>query len=82
MTGGGAEIIFGGHEKLIYVNSRGGRGHAKFIPVRIELGEDQKKILVIVPKFLRILHEFLSEDQKKKGLRPKSFMKSGVSHIR
>ena len=26
-----------------------------------------------------IFHEFLREDQKKKGLRPPSFMKSGVS---
>ena len=30
-------------------------------------------------KIFAIFHEFLSEDQKKKGLRPKSFMKSGMS---
>ena len=30
VTGGGAEINFGGHEKFIYVNSRGARGHNLF----------------------------------------------------
>ena len=30
-------------------------------------------------KILAIFYEFLGEDQKKKGLRPKSFIKSGVS---
>ena len=34
--GGGAEINFGGHEKFIYVNSRGARGRKKFIPVWIK----------------------------------------------
>ena len=29
-------------------------------------------------KILAIFHEFLSEDQKKKDLRPKTFMKSDV----
>ena len=30
-------------------------------------------------KILAIFHEFLSVEQKKRGLRPKRFMKSGVS---
>ena len=32
----GADINLGGHEKFIYVNSRGARGHMKFIPVWIK----------------------------------------------
>ena len=32
----GAEINLGGHEKFIYVNSRGARGNKKFISVRIK----------------------------------------------
>ena len=32
----GAEINFGGHEKFIYVNSRGALGNDKFIPVWIK----------------------------------------------
>ena len=32
VTGGGAEINLGGHEKFICVNSRWTQGHEKFIP--------------------------------------------------
>ena len=32
----GAEINLGGHEKFIYANSTGTRGHEKFIPVWIK----------------------------------------------
>ena len=50
-----------------------------------EQGEDKKKGLQFKNsgyrlKILAIFHQFLSEDQKKKkSLRPKSIMKSGVS---
>ena len=69
--GGGAEIKFGGggHEKFIYVNSRGHGGTKSLFEYGSnEKGEDQKKrssvqkfpqILVVVSKFLRN-HEFLS----------------------
>ena len=33
---GGAEINFWEHKKFIYVNSKGARGHEKFIPVWIK----------------------------------------------
>ena len=57
VTGGGAEINFVGHENFIYVNSRGARGHEKFILVWIKQKRSSvqkfSQILVIVSKFLR-----------------------------
>ena len=55
-----------------------------------ERGEDQKTKKKVFSskiftnsghrlKILAIYHEFLSVEQKKKSLHPKSFMKSGVS---
>ena len=75
----------------MYVNSRGGRRHKKFIPVWIKRTRwrPKKKGLQFKNfpnsgyrfKILANFHEFLSEDQKKKkkDLRPKTLMKSGVS---
>ena len=55
--GGGRNKFWGGHEKLIYVNSRGARGHEKFIPVWIKRTRSSVQnflqILVIVSKFFR-----------------------------
>ena len=76
-----------GHENFIYVNSRGAREVYSIVDQTKKVRTKKKKkkrstvqkfpqILVVVSKFLR----FLSEEQiKKKGLRPKSLMKSGVS---
>ena len=53
-----------------------------------EQGEDQKEKVFSSKistnsgyrlKILAIFHEFLSEDKKKRGLRPKGFIRSGVS---
>ena len=72
----GAEIDFGGgHEKFLYVNSRGARRHEKFIPVWIKRTRLRSKKNVFSSKIftnsgyrlkiLAIFREFLSEDQKK-----------------
>ena len=89
MTGGGGKNKFGGHGKFIYVNSRGARGHVNLFQCGSnERDEYQKKKIFSSKistnsghrlKILAIFHEFLSVEQKKRGLRPKSSMKSGVS---
>ena len=67
---GGAEINFGGHENFIYVNSRGARGHEKFMLVWIKKKRSsvQKfpQILVIVSKFLRFFTNSLGKNKEKK----------------
>ena len=78
----------GGQERFIHVNSRGDGGTRNLFQCRAnEQGEDQKKKGLQFKnltnsgyrhKILAIFHEFFGEDQKK-GLRPKSFMKSAVS---
>ena len=40
---GGAEINIGGHKKFICVNSRGARGHEKFIPARDQMNKVKTK---------------------------------------
>ena len=89
VIGGGGRNKFGGGTGSLFTLIREGHGDTRnlFQCGSNEQSEDQKKrssvqqfpqILVIVSKFA-IFHEFLSVEQKKRGLRPKSFIKSGVS---
>ena len=90
MTGGVAEINFGGAREVYLCKFEGGP-RSLFECGSNEKGAEQKKKVFgtnistnfsCCLKILAIFHEFLSEDQKKKkkkGLRPKSFIKSGVS---
>ena len=85
MTGGGGRINFWvGHEKFVYVNSRGAGAREIYFSVdQTNKVKTKKKVFSskiftnfgYPLKILAIFHEFLSEDQKmkKKGLRIKNF---------
>ena len=78
---GEAEINFWGHEKFIYVNSRGARGTRNLIQCgSSEQAKDKKK--VFSSKFSTnsgyrraIFYEFLSEDHKKRRSSSQKFYK-------
>ena len=82
---GGAEINFGGHEKFIYVNSRGAReiycsvAQTKKVKRKKKRSSVQKfsQILVIVSKFLRFFTKFLVKTKKKER-----FLSKNSSEIR
>ena len=78
-----------GQEKFIYVNSRGARGHEKFIPVWIKRTRWRPKKIFSSKisttsgyrlKILAMFHEFLSEDQKQKLFVPKVLCKPVQVH--
>ena len=81
--GGGRNKFWGGHEKFIYVNSRGARGHEKFNKVKTKKrSEFQRDFLAKFRNsngFSGRKQVISKKQKKKKGLHPKNFMKSGVS---
>ena len=70
----------GGHEKFIYVNSKGARGHEKFIPVWIKWTRWRPKIKRDFPSEIRNSNCFsgpkqvISKKKGKKGLHPNNVM--------
>ena len=74
MTGGGAEINFGGAREVYSSVDQTKKVKTKKKAFSTNIFTNSGYRL----KRLAIFHKFLSEDQKK-GLRPKGFMKSGVS---
>ena len=90
MTGGGAKINLGGGTENLFMLIREGHGGTLIyssVDQTNEMNTKKKKIFSSKIstdsghrlKILAIFHEFLSVEQKKRGLRPKSSMKSGVS---
>ena len=70
---GGAEINFGGTSSLVCVNSRGARGHQKFIPVWIKWTRWESKIQRDFPAGNRNCKRFSARNRKfKQFFRPKT----------
>ena len=88
VTGGGAGINFGGAREVSLCEFERGTGSREIYSSVDQPKKVKTKKKVFGSKIstnsgchlkiLAIFHEFLSEDQKK-GLRPKSFIKSGVN---
>ena len=90
VTKGGAEINFGAAREVYLCEIERGKGAREIyssvdqtnkVKTKKKRSSVQKfpQILVVVSKFLRFSANSLVKTKKNKGLRPKSFMKSGVS---